>query len=335
MVRRWAGWLAFAVVGVLVLIRPGVTGRPVGGTAEAMVLPAAPVSGACLDADGTPGSLAGVTPVGWAGFVACAEAKSGEVVWVRDLPAGTPLTEYQQLARSLGSRCTESAEDFVGAGTLRTVVPADAAGGDGSGVDAVTAGAGRLGFDPAGDAAAGGLDASAVGPRTTVVEWTPGMSLSTRWVIPDRVQRAAGRGWLACVVEPTWRGSYTGAARGALAGGRLPAAFGVCWSQLSSGSGRSLEHCRQPHQAQLLATTSVPEDTAADGVAVTRACRAVATRLLGRADPTMGGAVRIATADGGADGSDTRVLTCSVTAPTGRLVDGVVGLGDAPVPLLR
>jgi hypothetical protein len=325
MVRRWAGWLAYVVVGVLVVVAPGLAGRPVGGEAAAMVLPTAPATGACLGVGGSVSSLGGVTPVGWAGFVDCAQVKSGEVVWVRELPSGTPLSGYQQLARALGPSCTDGAGTFVGMRTLRTPMPPDGSADAGTVLGTADTSA------PARSTSAGG-GPGPVGPDDpAVVEWRPGVSLGTRWVIPDRLQRAAGRAWLACVVEPGWRGSYDGSVRDALAGGRLPAAYGVCWSPLSSGSGRSLEHCRQPHEVQLLATATVPQHTAA----VAQACRALATRLLGRPDPTAGGAVRVSTGDGGADGTDGRVVTCSVTATTGQLIDGVFGLGDHVVPVLR
>ena len=109
--------------------------------------------------------------------------------------------------------------------------------------------------------------------------------------------------------------------------------------------------CAVPHGGEVLAAAASPAETASGLSAELRdparldQCRAVAAKLIGVADPTFGGRLRVTvngrivssglTERGGFLVSrQSVVLRCAVEAPASReLTSSVIGLGAAPLPL--
>jgi hypothetical protein len=93
--------------------------------------------------------------------------------------------------------------------------------------------------------------------------WAPQIRFQYTTVGPDRVQRAGGQHWSACVIGSTDDVPFTGRLENVLTDGTLPSAFGSCLSSADLASAREVP-CDQPHATEILGASStgpVPVDS--------------------------------------------------------------------------
>jgi Septum formation len=313
--RRLVGALLVVAVLSAAIVLPLVSGRRVAGTALPIDLPDPPRVGDCLLnplpasdnqdlTDGTTVDLAGY-PAGRqnavtavAAFGPCDGPVSGEVVQVVNA-GGDPLARRVAAAAS-DEGCRSATAEYTG---LLAVI--------------------RQFTNPLGPAAA--------------VRWDPTVNVRHVWVQPEAVQRAAGRTWLACAVTPARPVRYLGLVSGAFTGHSLPDQFGVCWLQTDVSAAATFVDCSEPHRSELVSIGSVSGRSNVAARDVSTSCERLASRIVGRADPTAGGALTV-----GVDPEELRDylatgrtvdVTCFLTAGGDRrLVGTLVGLGDRPVP---
>ena len=124
------------------------------------------------------------------------------------------------------------------------------------------------------------------------VNWKFSINVRTTWVLPTALQRAAGRTWAACVVEPAGGSRYLGGLAEAYSGGRLPNAYGVCWSSREVGVGMHKVDCAEPHLAELIAIGNVARDDV-NPTEISGSCQSLAAEVIGRSDPTADGGLTV------------------------------------------
>jgi len=313
--RRLVGaLLVVAVISAAIVLPPMVTGSRIAGSASPIDLPDPPGVGDCLLnplpktngqdlADGTTVRITGYPAdlpddTAAAAFGPCDGLVAGEVVQVVDSGGDPPARRAAAAVSNEGCRSATAA--YTG---LLDVI--------------------RQFTSPTG--------------AVEAVRWDPTVNVRHVWVQPEAVQRAAGRTWLACVVTPARPVRYLGRVAGAFAGRSLPDQFGVCWLQTDVSAAVTFVDCSEPHRSELVSIGSVSGHSDVAPADVTTSCERLASRVVGRDDPTAGGVLTV-----GVDPeelparlrSDRTVdVTCFLTAGNDRrLVGTLVGLGDRPIP---
>lgn len=181
-------------------------------------------------------------------------------------------------------------------------------------------------YDSASVGCSHGMDAylgapSGLNKGSAKTDWLPAARYNTLLVGPNRLQRAAGRTWSACVVTSVASTNYARSVRGAFRDGSLVDQFGYC---LHSTDLSDWVPCNAAHGAQVLAWgTSLKS-----GAGPSRAdCLAAAAALMGTSDPTKGGVLDVGLI--GYDGVGS-VQACGVRVDGSRtLVGSVVGIRGA------
>ena len=314
--RRLVGALLVVVVlSAAVVLPPLLSGSRIVGSASPVHLPDPPSVGDCLlnpmptsgESDLPDGTS--VDPAGYplgppetvtrvAAFGPCQGAVFGEIVQVVGAGRDPPAPRIAASAADEG--CRSATAEYTGLGEVI-----------------------RQFTSPTG----------AVDP----VRWDPTVNVRHVWVQPEPVQRAAGRDWLACVVTPARLVRYSGRVAGAFAGHSLPDQFGVCWLQTDVSVAVAFVACSEPHRSELVSIGSVSGHSDVAPTEVSASCERLAARVVGRDDPTAGGALTVAVDPEELPARLTSGRTVDVTCfLTGngdrRLVGTLVGLGDRAVP---
>jgi hypothetical protein len=234
-------------------------------------------------------------------FGPCAGTTLGEVVAVHHRAIGSPAPPPDISCRVAAVRYAGLRD--IGAGYVPAVsrFPPTAAGG--------STGAGR----PA---------------------WTFPFRVETRWVAQAPGLPAPTSTWYACVASPptTWQ---QGTLAGAFAGGRLPGGYGRCWVATDPQPGNAMVACRWPHTSELIGIATPGGDVGE--ASVQQSCRELAAVLLGRADPTVDGAVSAGVSRGNpVDPTASGAVFCYLRTTDGRLLEGsLVGLKSASLSYQR
>ncbi len=186
-----------------------------------------------------------------------------------------------------------------------------------------------------GYAPAGSPPTSAAGsPSAEPPAWTYPFRVDTRWIPQAPTLPATTSAWYACLASPptTWQ---QGTLAGAFTGGRLPGAYGRCWVTTDPRPGNAMVACRWPHSAELIGIAAVDGDVAP--AALQQSCRQLAAALLGRADPTVDGAVSAEVGPGDPiDPMASGAAFCYLRTADDRLIDGsLVGLKSASLSYQR
>lgn len=171
------------------------------------------------------------------------------------------------------------------------------------------------------------------------IVWSPRLNFQYTTVGPDRVQRAAGQHWSACVIGAVDGLAYRGRLRDVLRVGAPPPEFGTCLSSPGPVD-RTQVPCGRPHQVEILGSTE-PGPLPIARADLQQACQVFAGRAMRTADPTRDGAVGLravgATDPLVATTGDTPpdpFILCIAEAQGGALFDGtLVGVADGPLPL--
>lgn len=195
-------------------------------------------------------------------------------------------------------------------------------------------------------------------PVAVSTDWWASYADWSMAVGPDPRQAGSDQDWAACLFRPTFFGpdgevadfSPDGSTfvaadslRGGWADGQTRNRLGACW--LDDASPEDVpSFCGDPHRTETLAFTSGDVFSTADQW--TASCRTVAARIIGRDDPTLGGALTLAvyrtTSDGAYEpvGADTATsyddrVECTVRpADSGQqLTSTLASLGDGTPPL--
>ncbi len=193
-------------------------------------------------------------------------------------------------------------------------------------------------------------------PQPQGPDWSP-VPLTIRTdLLWGPTRRTDPIGWQACVVVPqaaggpnTAVGQYDGRIVELISMSRRAPALRSCYS--GRGSVLPTVPCVRPHRGEVLAAATAPLTAAApkggtpgDPSRLAQ-CRTLAAKLIGVADPTFGGRLRVTvnskvvslglTERGGQLVSQQSVaLQCAVEAPGSRaLTSSVIGLAGAPLPL--
>jgi hypothetical protein len=302
--RRLAGIVVLILALAAVVVVPSVDGRRVAGTAVATTFPDPPAVGDCLRAP-LPASVLSPGPVPEVRVTAadlgpCEGSVSGEVVAFW----ATPAIAQAAPSSRFGGPCYPQAAEFAGL-DVSTPRSTDVPG-----------------------APSGGL-----------VRWKPTISFQAVQVVPGEEEQRAGRTWTACLVVPSGEPSYQGTLRNAVTEG-MPAGFSLCWNGTDLDRMPEFLPCGQPHEAELVATGWVRDRSTVTIPEVGEACAGIAGRLMGSADPTRGGQLRVvadrmtAQADGRSDGPLT--VACFVTSAADQQLSGsVIGLGERDVPFVQ
>lgn len=183
-------------------------------------------------------------------------------------------------------------------------------------------------YDSASAGCSHGIDSylgspSGLNGRSGVTEWLPAARYNTLLVGPNRIQRAAGRTWTACVVTSVASTSYFHSVRDAVRDGSLQDQFGYC---LNSTDLSDWVPCSAAHSAQVLAwgtpVTSGASPSRAD-------CLAAAAALMESSDPTKEGVLDVGLISYEGVGA---VQACGVRVDDGRrLIGSVIGIrGRSP-----
>ena len=172
-------------------------------------------------------------------------------------------------------------------------------------------------------------------------------NIHTRPIWAPRAERVERRGWSACVLRPANLTGYSGTLGSLTGSGRWPGAFGQCGT-VNRGAAVP---CTAPHSLELLGTTSgiMPvgpgTELTSSGVPVNFAgaleerCFRLAQQLTSATDPTYAQQLTVemtvvgSPAMGGSlSGYRSFSAGCKLTSRQ-LLVDSVLGLGDAPLPI--
>jgi hypothetical protein len=167
------------------------------------------------------------------------------------------------------------------------------------------------------------------------VNWKFSINVRTTWILPTALQHAAGRSWAACVVEPAGGNRYVGGLADAYSGGRLPDAYGVCWSSREVGVAMHKVDCAEPHLAELIAIGNVARDDV-NPTEISGSCQSLAAEVMGRSDPTADGGLTVLIDPDAADSlrwtREAMGVVCYVVPNAHSLTGTLVGLRDRPVP---
>jgi hypothetical protein len=307
--RRWWGVIVVAAVLVAAFVVPNLPARRVAGVPIGLEVAGPPASGDCVTTMDDP----------WAHFADPAP----QIDEVFDFPtaafgscSGPVVGEVVSVSSSADPAPRITATDY-----LSQFSPCA--------IDAIT----YTGSIPPVVAGQAG--------RPSII-WAPQIRFQYTTVGPDRVQRAAGQHWSACVIGSMDDVPFTGRLKNVLTDGTLPPEFGSCLSSADAASAREVP-CDQPHATEILGSSStgpVPID-AADAQ---QACEVFAGRALRTADPTRGGAIQILTLTYGEQGqtivqSDAgplgnTYLECRAVASGGAMFNrSLIGVADGPLPV--
>lgn len=293
MKQRVAGVAMLMTVALCVVIVPGALGKPVSGLATVASVPEAPGYGDCIS-----------RPIDQAQRVDFT------------LGAGIPIT----MPSAMFGPCTgwiygEVASVYVTAPGQQSTLSEHLRGVDHCAQD---------GHDYLGVPVA--LNNSAVHGDTRV-NWEPEIGLAVVAVGPTARERAGGRSWAACLVEPAVAAPYRGTARSSLVNHGLPWDLHTCWVGAPQ---EPLISCKDTHGSQLIGTSVVPVASPLTASDLQRSCTDFASAMLGATDPTAKGSLVLL---GVRDPSMPVDLTCSLTATGARsLTASVISLGDKSPP---
>jgi hypothetical protein len=169
------------------------------------------------------------------------------------------------------------------------------------------------------------------------VVWRLSINLKSGWVLPSPLLQAAGRTWLACIAATSDGSLYTGRLAGAYEGGQLPDEFGTCWNSRGVSASIKTLDCGSPHLSELVSYGLVPDRSLVTYPQIRSSCEQLTARVLGRLDPTAGGALTVKTSPEQVNptGRDSLSVLCYVTPTGNRELGGtLVALGDKPVPFV-
>ena len=307
--RRWWGVIVVAAVLVAAFVVPNLLARRVAGEPVGLEVPGPPVPGDCVTTMDDP----------WAHFVDPAP----QIDEVFDFPTasyglctGLIVGEVVSVSSSADPAPRITATDY-----LSQFSPCA--------IDAIT----YTGSIPPVVAGQAG--------RPSII-WAPQIRFQYTTVGPDRVQRAGGQHWSACVIGSTDNVPFTGRLENVLTDGTLPSAFGSCLSSADLASAREVP-CDQPHAAEILGTSS-SGPAPVDSSDAQQACEVFAGRALRTDDPTRGGAIQILTLTYGEQGQtvvqpgasplEDTYLECRAVAEHGAMFNrSLIGVADGPLPI--
>ena len=172
--------------------------------------------------------------------------------------------------------------------------------------------------------------------------WAPQIRFQYTTVGPDRVQRAGGQHWSACVIGSMDDVPFTGRLENVLTDGILPPGFGSCLSSADVAGAREVP-CDQPHATEILGASSTGP-APIDATDAQQACEVFAGRALRTADPTRGGAIQVLTLTYGEQGQaivqpgggplENTYLECRAVAERGATFNrSLIGVADGPLPV--
>ncbi len=327
---RWLGLVLLAAVALLMVAVPPVDGRRIAGNPRPAGLPAAPQPGDCLLAPATVPARpapADAPTAPWSGSTSPMFARFGPC------DRGSPLSEvvavHSRSGGEPGSPPDADCRDAVAgyAGLRRTP-------------------AGYVPLADANPSTAPGTDGVGPDPVVESVEWTYPFRAAQRWVAQAPSLPGPASTWFACIAGPPTT-PQQGALKDAFAGGRLPPGYGRCWVATDPRPGDATVACAWPHISELLGVAVVADPATIDTSQLQQSCLRLSGRLLGRADPTVGGQLSIRAERGdplGATGPGTTGSTtatagaafCYASVTGGRLAQGsVVGLRSAAITYLE
>lgn len=143
-------------------------------------------------------------------------------------------------------------------------------------------------------------DASAIAWRLPAPQYAYGL------LREQRAGLASGIGWIACTVRPQGWATYTGSVRGVGVTPDRPSAFATCGSGTEAPFGFSGVSCVDPHDWQVVGEWPgpsgwavsadgelIPSGEGPDSTVLQDGCRDFAATILGAADPTYGGVLRV------------------------------------------
>jgi len=172
--------------------------------------------------------------------------------------------------------------------------------------------------------------------------WAPQLRFQYTTVGPDRVQRAGGQRWSACVIGSMDDVPFTGRLESVLTDGILPPGFGSCLSSADVAIAFEVP-CDQTHSTEILGASSTGP-APIDATDAQQACEVFAGRALRTADPTRGGAIQVLTLTYGEQGQtvvqpgagplENTYLECRAVALQGAMFNrSLIGVADGPLPV--
>lgn len=314
MERRWTGVLVVVLALLAVAVFPKVTGRSVGGAAQATPVPAPPSVGDCrLEPGKELGSDGFAVEYVTSELAPCQGRRFGEVVAV--LQDGRRAPSRSAVSGSSGSvviddpnrlACTDAVWQYLGV--------------------SVAAGHTPLLAD----------------------HWSPVAFAGASPIGPSERQKASGQNWVACVlrVADTYgvSVSYTASTRNSYRTGNVPTAFAVCLDSVDLLAG-SAGTCAAPHRVEVFGATNTGRGGLTQAL-LDRSCRALVVQLTGLVEPTVGAALQVTalTTHGfsepvtglGSATDQSGFAACAVIAPENhQLGASLLGLGTRPVPWVK
>jgi hypothetical protein len=305
--RRLLGVVMLIVAVVAGMAIPSLTGRRITGSAVAVTFPVPPQVGQCLIPQGPPSSVVqsaaqsyvAEIPADSAHFGRCAGIIGGEIVAV--------WSSWEEsgfgAAAPRRNPCYRSTAAFAGLET--------------SGRSTDLPGA----------------------PEGGPVRWRPTIGFDPLQVVPGKLERGAGRDWVACLAVPTGHVGYVGTLRDAFTTGTMPTQFGSCWAGADLDQLPVTLRCDEPHPAELLAKGWVLDPVEVSTEVIEQSCSDLAGRIMRTADPTRGGDLKVVAdrlnGDLSARPYASLTIACFVTSAGPQELSGtLIGLADRPVPLV-
>jgi hypothetical protein len=313
--RRLIGALLVVAVLTVAVVLPARDGLGIAGTGSPIALPAEPRVGDCLLT-----TYAGFEPASESNPRGVSSGGRGTASPASQVPLNFGSCRSGEVAGEVLAVLSAAGDEATRRARIRAIGP-----------DCQ-----RLAFAYAGLLPTEDNDYRLLDPPAGPVTWNLAVNLRQAWILPDRISRAAGRTWAACVAGPAYGGRYEGRLLGAYDGGRLPDGFGNCWDQRTVTVAMRQVDCGAPHQSEVISMGWVPPQPAT----VTRAdiessCYRLASLVMDRADPTASGQLQIRiNPDSDPPRVNRRLDIICYVVPTERSLAGtLVGLGDRPVPL--
>jgi hypothetical protein len=292
--RRSWGIALVAVVIILAIVVPAWGGRHVSGSAQASQPPQPPQVGDCIyDVPSSRSALDYMPPVMAARTARCDDANIGEIVAVATDVGSFPRTVENGMGRPEALACDPLVRQYVG-------WPAETAG------------------------------------NAMPADWRPLNTVSFGLLGPDLQQYFAGQRWVACVAYPQFA-PFSGSTRDTVHNGRSASSLAAC-QPISPTSAGQIESCKRPHRSEIFGWTSA----SAGEIDLQASCTQLVQRVTAMSDVTAGGAVRVVVTSASQPaafaagtppaGNENRML-CSVSVDgSRRLVDTLIGIGNADLP---
>jgi len=171
--------------------------------------------------------------------------------------------------------------------------------------------------------------------------WWPAFAADFRLLRPSPLQLRVSHSWSACVMTSP-HGLVSGSAARLYGGAPRKSPIALCTATAEVVLHVSVS-CNRPHATEIVGWR-VAEQSSANQESVDQSCTELAARLTGRADPSAGGALRVAVVvirstdrlvhEGWGPGhSGPFRAACTIGATGPRLLTGSLsGIGDAPLP---